>query len=45
MKQYKMIEFKFKQVKNDKYHFIINAENEEIAREQYKENYGKYPDN
>jgi len=45
MKPYKMSEFKYKQVKNDKYHFIVLAENEEIARECYKENYGKYPDN
>ena len=40
-----MKEFKFKQVKNDKYHFIVKAENEEIAKERYKELYGKYPDN
>ena len=39
-----MKDFKYKQLKNDKYHFIVNAENEEIAKECYKELYGKYPD-
>jgi len=40
----KMSEFRFKQVKNDKYHVIIKAENEEIAEHRYKVLYGKEPD-
>jgi len=44
MNRYKMSEFKFKQVKNDKYHVIIKAENEEKAQERYDVLYGKKAD-
>jgi len=39
-----MKNFKFKQIKNEKYHVIIKAENYENAKHRYKVLYGFEPD-